>query len=306
MRKTTNGVWIQVNLTTCDTFSLWPLCTSLLVQVCAWLWRCRCYRWSHHSFSCHPSECHSCRWWSQDEELNHVGLSVHVEYKDDEKYIFQLKLNHSKSCWTAGSNVILSCPEMHWNLMYSFALSSLEANKEHLLMIYDLVVDTVVLLVYWNRRHSCRLCFHIVVAVGKGASWLMSILEMWLRYLTQSSVQPCTNWDARHTALFWHWSSIEVYLPRFSAPLFASISWWSCCHGLWPHFFPWNDYWGTVEGVLNAANAVLIRSIVLWLGRSHTSHWHMFTPSSTCLRQEGHWVVAEVCLSSINSMLPIS
>ena len=34
-------------------------------------------------------------------------------------------------------------------------------------MIYDLVVDTVVLLVYWNQRLSCRGCFHIVVAVGK-------------------------------------------------------------------------------------------------------------------------------------------
>ena len=37
---------------------------------------------------------------------------------------------------------------------------------EHLLMIYNLVVDTVVLLVYWNQRFSCRLCFHIVFVVG--------------------------------------------------------------------------------------------------------------------------------------------
>ena len=34
-------------------------------------------------------------------------------------------------------------------------------------MFYNLVVDTVVLLVYWNRRLSCRVCFHIEVAVGK-------------------------------------------------------------------------------------------------------------------------------------------
>ena len=60
MRKTTNGVRIQVNLTTIETFPLWPLRTSLLVLVCAWLWRCRCCRWSHHSLSCHPWECHSC------------------------------------------------------------------------------------------------------------------------------------------------------------------------------------------------------------------------------------------------------
>ena len=34
-------------------------------------------------------------------------------------------------------------------------------------MVYSLVVDTVVLSVYWNQRLSCRVCFRIVVAVGK-------------------------------------------------------------------------------------------------------------------------------------------
>ena len=34
-------------------------------------------------------------------------------------------------------------------------------------MIYNLVDDTVVLLFCWNRRLSCGVCFHIVVAVGK-------------------------------------------------------------------------------------------------------------------------------------------
>ena len=35
-------------------------------------------------------------------------------------------------------------------------------------MIYNnLVVDKVVLLVYWNQRLSCGVFFHIVVAVGK-------------------------------------------------------------------------------------------------------------------------------------------
>ena len=32
----------------------------------------------------------------------------------------------------------------------------------------------------------------------------------------------------------------------------------------------------------------------------------MFTPSHTCVRQERHWIVAEVCFNWINSMLPIS
>ena len=40
-------------------------------------------------------------------QLHHVGLSVHVEDEDDEKYVFQLKLNHSEKCWTAGSNASL-------------------------------------------------------------------------------------------------------------------------------------------------------------------------------------------------------
>ena len=35
------------------------------------------------------------------------GLFVHVEDEDDEKYVFQLKLNNSTCCWTAGSNVSL-------------------------------------------------------------------------------------------------------------------------------------------------------------------------------------------------------
>ena len=42
---------------------------------------------------------------SHVEEFHHVGLSVHVEDEDDEKYCFQLELNHSKCCWTARSNV---------------------------------------------------------------------------------------------------------------------------------------------------------------------------------------------------------
>ena len=64
------------------------------------------YHLSRHFLSCHSWDCRSCHWWSQCEELHHVGLSVRVEGDDDEKYCFQLKLNHSKCCWTAGSNVL--------------------------------------------------------------------------------------------------------------------------------------------------------------------------------------------------------
>ena len=34
--------------------------------------------------------------------------------------------------------------------------------------------------------------------------------------------------------------------------------------------------------------------------------WHMVMPSNTCFRQEGHWVVSEVCFNSISSTWPIS
>ena len=43
---------------------------------------------------------------SKLKEPHQVGHSVHVKDEDDEKYVFQLKLNHSKCCWIAGSNVL--------------------------------------------------------------------------------------------------------------------------------------------------------------------------------------------------------
>ena len=64
------------------------LCSPTVSWVCPWICRCRSCL-----LSCHSWECHSCHWWSQDE--------------DDEKYVFQLRVNHSKCCWTAGSNVLL-------------------------------------------------------------------------------------------------------------------------------------------------------------------------------------------------------
>ena len=138
-----------------DLFALTPR-TSLLVLVCAWLWRCCCYRWSHHSLSCHPWECPSCNWWSRDEELHHVGLSVHVEDEVDEKYVgLRDPMCYFVLCANALEFEVLLCLEL------------IEGWQEHLLMLYNLVVDTVVLLVPWNRRLSCGLCFHIVFAVGK-------------------------------------------------------------------------------------------------------------------------------------------
>ena len=47
-----------------------------------------------------------------------------------------------------------------------FCLELLESCQEHLLMIKNQVVDSVVLLVYRNRRLSCRRCFHAVVVDG--------------------------------------------------------------------------------------------------------------------------------------------
>ena len=129
VRKTTNGIWIQVILTTVETFSL---ADSFLRLVWAWLWRCRCYRWSHHSLSCHLWECLSCHWWSQDapprtsSNWNSTILSV-VGLRDPMCYFV---LSSSASEY-----------EVH------LCLELLVNWQEYLLMIYNLVVDTVVLLV---------------------------------------------------------------------------------------------------------------------------------------------------------------
>ena len=59
-----------------------------------------------------------------------LGFSVHVEDEDNEKYVGQLKLKHSKCCWTTASNVV-SClvRNFYLNAMYSFLLSSLKTDK---------------------------------------------------------------------------------------------------------------------------------------------------------------------------------
>ena len=118
-------------------------------------------------FVLHPWECHSCHRWSQDEELHHVGLSDHVEDEDDEKYVFQLKLNHSKCRRTAVSNVslcfvrkcigILGTPLLctRWMLTSAFA-DGLSSGRWHSGPF-----------VYWNLLLSWGACFHTDFAVCK-------------------------------------------------------------------------------------------------------------------------------------------
>ena len=108
-----------------------------------------------------------------------------------------------------------------------------ECWQAHLLMIYNQVVDTAVLLVYWKLLLSWKANFQNDFGGCKvHHNWFQS-------WRSHPPVQPCANWDARYTASFCHRSSIEVYLPRFSTPLFASMAfWWSCCPGLRPLFFP--------------------------------------------------------------------
>ena len=55
-------------------------------------------------------------------------------------------------------SMLLDC----WILL---CLVLVECWQAHLLMIYNQVVDTVVLLVYWSQRLSCRRCCYIVVVV---------------------------------------------------------------------------------------------------------------------------------------------
>ena len=65
---------------------------------------------------------------------------------------------------------------------------------------------------------------------------------------------------------------------EFAAVFRCSSSCMICLPWIMSTFLPsWRDFCG-------AAKAIMIRSIVLWLGLSHTPHWHTFNPSGTCFR----------------------
>ena len=75
--------------------------------------------------------------------------------------------------------------------------------QEHLLMICNQIVDTMVLFVYWNQRLPCRRCCHIVVLVGE-------IHYAWCRSRRCSRI----TWPTRHSIHV----PIEILgIPRHSA-----------------------------------------------------------------------------------------
>ena len=91
-------------------------------------WRCRCYRWSHHSLSCHPWECRACHWWSPRWRTPpHWAFCPFWGWRwweirrSVETQPLQVLLDRWIQC------VILSCSQLYWNVRYSFALSSLKA-----------------------------------------------------------------------------------------------------------------------------------------------------------------------------------
>ena len=94
-------------LTTIETFSL---ANSFLRLFWAWICRRHSYLLSHHSLSCHPWECHSCHWWSQDDEFHHVGLGDQLEDNDEWLLAFWIlrfrKVLHPVKTWTSGSIVL--------------------------------------------------------------------------------------------------------------------------------------------------------------------------------------------------------
>ena len=235
---------LRSTLTTIETFSL---VNSFLRQVWAWICRCRSYLLSHHSLSCHSWECHSCHWRSQDGELNHVGLSVHVDDEDDEKYVFQLKLNHSKCCWTAGC-IVLFCLVRKcvgtWGTTLPWARLKADKSVCWWFIIWSLT--------QWScffigiNTFSRRVCFHIVVAVGRVLpdwcqSWRCS-RGTWPT--SQSSRAPIEKLDIS----FCHRSNTESVFAAFQYSSF-------CIHGFLLIHLPlvlsalspsWQDYCGLV------------------------------------------------------------
>ena len=167
VRKTTNGVWIQVKLTLTETLSIWLSRTSLLVLV---------RRGSGFvvviadlTILCLATPGSASLAIDGPKMKNSTTLG----------FLFMLRMKttrNTSSSWnsTTPSVVGLRDPMCYYVLFANasesevlLCLELVEGWQECLLMIKSQVVDTVVLLVYWNRRLSCRRCFHIVVAVGK-------------------------------------------------------------------------------------------------------------------------------------------
>ena len=101
-------------------------------------------------------------------------------------------------------------------------LVPVECYQEH-------VVDTVVLLVYWNQRFSCTMCLHIVVAACE-------VLHDWC----QSGICSRDTWGTLQS----NRAPVEKLGSRsFRSVIGPEKNWICCCFSLLPfvHAWLWND-----------------------------------------------------------------
>ena len=111
---------------------------------------------------------------------------------------------------------------------------------------------------------------------------------MSLRDLTNVSVHPIANWDARYTSSFCHRSRKK---DIFAAFLHSSF----CIHGFVMTFLPrivttfhsaWNDISGTVVNSFQRCKCFSDSVHCTLIGsKPDTTLTHMFTPSNTCFQE---------------------
>ena len=147
-----------------------------------------------------------------------------------EKYVFQFETQPFQVLLDCGiQHVILSCPQMHWNLKYSFALSSLKADKSMCSCLFIGIDASHVDCAFISWSLSER-CIMTDVNLGDAVEVLDPLVSPTVYKLRRSvyfvvlpSVQCRGVFAAfQYSFLFLHWW----------------LFWWSCCHGLLPLFFP--------------------------------------------------------------------
>ena len=134
----------------------------------------------------------------------------------------------------------------------------------------------------------------------------MSIVEMWSRYLTYVSFHPIVTWDARFVSSLCHRLRKKEWSPRLLAPLFTSTA------------FAWSVI-GYVrvslvtELLLYDSTELSTLQMLLWFGPSYLDRVEARRHTDACsipvVRVSGTKDIEQsprICLSSINSRLPIS
>ena len=193
LKKTTVRLQMESDLkSTWTTIELLAHANRFLRLFGACICYCHSYLLSHHFLSCHPWECNSCHFWSQVDELHHVGLwwpawrwwwLLALEFCDSATYSAQWKLRHSNNFWSSGSSVLFwrvldftgiwvpSCPSASWRLTRAL-VASLYPRRLHngLACLFESMLRRWIILLY------CVLC-------QWGESWLMSKCAMKIEVL---------------------------------------------------------------------------------------------------------------------------